>query len=482
MVPLGVHGDGVAYMGVNRAGGKSLEVLSWSSLLTQGPTRSSTFLLFLLVKSVAKDSGFSQTWPRAWKALCWSFQALATGKWPMLDWDNNEFDKATIDYQLRGSDLADGLCGVIFVLRADLDFLSNHFHLNNPGSNNPCALCQASRSLDSCPWTDCNAQAGWRDTVWKSSEWLAEHPTCHPFFRMSGSGLDLVFPDLMHTKHLGTDQFLLGSVLVWLIKHFLGGTKQQNLNEVWNFIQTWYKDCSLMTVLGSLEIHSLYLVVWKSTVFEDSADLSTKSPRKDVAWNLEAWVMDALEENPSKKKRLANLKETMLKGSPFPKLHAKAAETKALIQPVSLALQHFRDQRPGDKDLVDLMVTALECSHSIDVLVDDLQSFSVPPAAGRELERLVNRMNVGITKLCLHFHSSGIFLFNFVPKNHYLIHLAQLGKHMSPKLAWCYQGEDLMRKVKVMAVGSFNATPPRMLGNKILDKYLVGLSHVLSQS
>ena len=37
------------------------------------------------------------------------------------------------------------------------------------------------------------------------------------------SGIDLVFPDLMHTKHLGTDQLLLGSVLTWLVASLLEG-------------------------------------------------------------------------------------------------------------------------------------------------------------------------------------------------------------------------------------------------------------------
>ena len=170
----------------------------------------------------------------------------------------------------------------------------------------------------------------------------------------------------------------------------------------------------------------------------------------------------------------------MLTGSPFPKLHAKAAEVKALIEPVSLALQHFRDQ-PGDTALLDSMVAVLDASHAIDVLVDGLEGFAVSPAAGAELENLVYRMNVGITRLCHWFHNRGEFLFNFVPKNHYLMHLAQLGRHMSPKLAWCYQGEDLMQKVKVLAQGSFDGTSPKELGNKILDKYVVGVCQVLSK-
>ena len=176
------------------------------------------------------------------------------------------------------------------------------------------------------------------------------------------------------------------------------------------------------------------------------------------------------------------LKETMLKGAPFPKLHAKAAETKALLKPVSDALVHFSDQDPEQRPVIDGIVAVLNDSHAIDVLVDGLTGYSVSASKGRELVALVSRLNIGTTRLCHYFHSKALFLFNFVPKNHYLFHLAELGRHMSPKLAWCYKGEDLMQKVKVLAQGSFRGTPIKILGNKVLAKYLVGLSQALAGS
>ena len=130
--------------------------------------------------------------------------------------------------------------------------------------------------------------------------------------------------------------------------------------------------------------------------------------------------------------------------------------------------------------LLRSMAQLLELSLSIDVLVSGVDGFTCTPAEGARLKALVLDMNVGISKLCHHFHNQGLFLFNFVPKNHYLFHLAELGQHMSPKLAWCYQGEDLMNKIKVLAQGSFRGTPSKKLGNKILAKYLVGLAHALS--
>ena len=85
IVPLAVHGDGVQYMQVGRAGGKGLEVLSWCSLLAKGPTKVSNFLMFMVVKSVIKAMGVDKTWGKAWKVLAWSFAALAEGKFPVSE-------------------------------------------------------------------------------------------------------------------------------------------------------------------------------------------------------------------------------------------------------------------------------------------------------------------------------------------------------------------------------------------------------------
>ena len=50
------------------------------------------------------------------------------------------------------------------------------------------------------------------------------------------------------------------------------------------------------------------------------------------------------EHGPADGKMLSTLKDTMLKGNPFPKLHAKAAEIKHIIQPVSAFLTEHKDK------------------------------------------------------------------------------------------------------------------------------------------
>ena len=190
----------------------------------------------------------------------------------------------------------------------------------------------------------------------------------------------------------------------------------------------------------------------------------------------------SLQEHPeqAKKKRLNHLKETMLKGSPFPRLRAKAAEAKSLLEPVASALHHFKDQDPSQIGAINAMVQVLTDSRNIDVLIDDMRDFKPSAPQAVKLEQLVLSMNLGFTKLCHMFRQQGLFLFNFLPKNHYLFHLVHLARFLSPRLAWCYQGENLMHKVKVLAQGSFRGTPSKTLGNKVLRKYLLVLSYALS--
>ena len=244
VIPIAMHGDGVQYMAVGRAGGKTLEVLSWGSLLAKGPTQMTNFLTYLVVKSVVKSFGFLKTWQRIWKVLLWSFKALAEGRWPSRDWNGLPFqDKESLDYQKQGELLAEGFSAVLFLLKADLEFLATHFLLEHPGSNTPCCLCQANRDMQSRPWTDCRKVAAWRSTNWTLETWPEHHPKKHPAFSVPhGIGIDMVFPDLMHCKHLGADQVLVGSVVSWLMEEFLRGSAKENVEYIWAYVKQWHKD------------------------------------------------------------------------------------------------------------------------------------------------------------------------------------------------------------------------------------------------
>ena len=58
--------------------------------------------------------------------------------------------------------------------------------------------------------------------------------------------------DLMHTKHLGTDAYFLGSVLAYLIDHQMAATPGENIKQLWEAIKTAYKELKSSSQFGNL--------------------------------------------------------------------------------------------------------------------------------------------------------------------------------------------------------------------------------------
>ena len=120
-VPLGIHGDGAPVLQVGKAGAKSYETYSLQSMLASGPTNEIKMLLF----GIFGDNISESTMRVIWKRLTWSLYFLYKGVWPTVDWDKNAWtaDNPT-ERRLAGTDLADGLFGVLMCLKGDLDYFT----------------------------------------------------------------------------------------------------------------------------------------------------------------------------------------------------------------------------------------------------------------------------------------------------------------------------------------------------------------------
>ena len=198
VIPIGVRRDGVSYVQARAAGAKTLEFLRWASMLAQGPTMTSNILMLLIFKSVVKESGFDLTWVKNLEDTAMESDR-STGRWPEKDFDGSDFaDQDSMDYVQKGKPLADGFAAVAFVFRSD-------------------PLPVSSRSIPGLTSMD-RLQVG-SNMAPDYLDRAEVTPTPHQFFRILGTGLDLVCPDLMHCRHLGTDQVLLGTVLstTWVV-------------------------------------------------------------------------------------------------------------------------------------------------------------------------------------------------------------------------------------------------------------------------
>ena len=66
-----------------------------------------------------------------------------------------------------GQYLAGGFCGILFVVRGDLEWMNKHFALSHPSSRHPCSLCCCSNTGEEdelYPWTDINDPPSWLPT------------------------------------------------------------------------------------------------------------------------------------------------------------------------------------------------------------------------------------------------------------------------------------------------------------------------------
>ena len=70
---------------------------------------------------------------------------------------------------------------------------------------------------------------------------------------------------------------------------------------------------------------------------------------------------------------------------------------------------------------------------------------------------------------------------NYTIKNHYLLHtgLDAAKSGISPRLSFCYEGEDFMSIVKTLCVSSHRRVESAKLLDKVMPKYLLGLDLIL---
>ena len=72
------------------------------------------------------------------------------------------------------------------------------------------------------PWSDFRTEpeAEWMSQTFSPQQWIELNPARQLLFRIPGVTIWTVWADWMHTKYIGTDQYLFGSIL-WLIVYKL---------------------------------------------------------------------------------------------------------------------------------------------------------------------------------------------------------------------------------------------------------------------
>ena len=114
---------------------------------------------------------------------------------------------------------------------------------NFSNANMPCALCRTSLT-GSNSWSNFRKDAPWRGQQWSFSGWKRWPSRCsNPLFTLPGVSAFSISLDYMHSKYLGTDQYVFGSILALLTcSGMMPATPDRNVDTLHKFIQRWYRD------------------------------------------------------------------------------------------------------------------------------------------------------------------------------------------------------------------------------------------------
>ncbi len=416
-IPLGLHGDGVSVIGINKSWGKSVDALSWCSLLSKGSTLTTNFLIYLMWWQFVIDAANMNIWNAFTNKLAWSFYWLFVGKWPTRDENGNQYDPESVLGQKGGTPLAGGFYAVLWLLKGDLEYMSKAWGFANPGAAERCSCCQA--NITDVPWTDGRPDAVWRSTVWTLGTWLARFPDRPVLFKqVPGLSILSFIPDIMHTMHLGTYKYFLGSVLELLTHHVMDESPEKNLDRIWQMIQKAYRDNRISEKFDQLKV-SMY-------------------------------------------KRAGQ----------FPSLKGKAAEVRHLLKPMLVVCEHFLDNTIKQHKEIKL---ALRMAIQMETTLDDhVGDFALPASVAATFSKAAEAfVNLNIS---LRNHFKETLLFHFTIKYHYMYHIADMARYINPRCGWCYAGESLMHRVRILIQSSCRGVPAHAIGDKALKKYCLALA------
>ena len=244
-IPIAVHGDGAPVQGVGKQWSMSADTWSLTSLIARGPT----MLYYLVIAMLWQNALATNSVELFFNELAWSFLWMEAGVWPRTDARGQPWPAGSEDARRAGSPLAGGFRGTLFLLIGDLEYIYKFLKLEHFGSMTPCALCRCCKSVAARAWTNCAVDGPWRTTMWDNyREWHENHPRCSVIFKRLQLGAYTFYPDWMHSKHLGSDQYVYASIIKYLIDQVLERFDDEKAayNWVMGLIRVKYKDLCLL--------------------------------------------------------------------------------------------------------------------------------------------------------------------------------------------------------------------------------------------
>ena len=425
-IPCRLYGDGTPATGVGKAWSKCVDSIIFSScLVTTGcPWLICYIIAFIYELLMYKDEyGNHLTEDAVWREIVWSLYWAYMGEWPDRG-PNNDLYTDPLNCGRAKTPLMGFLFIVIWVLQGDLDYMFKRLFLANYQGANPCSLCRCNSS--DVPWTDHrDGLAQWQLQQWTAIAYAHAHPHRHRVLRhVPGVGIHSYVPDIMHSKHLGTDKSFVGSALRNLTHYILPHGPGRNLRDMWKSIKLEYKAQKTST-------------------------------------------------------RFQYLTHNMIQGASkkVPELSGKAAQIRSLV-PVLIKV--WSDYMDVNNDQHRDVLTGLMCSARIDTILDEHRGKPrLPPAARKEFREVCFEFAAAQAALVDYYHPTTP-LHNITTKTHYLMHIGMIASFLNPSQGACWMGEDMMRVSRRLLAASAHGSGPARTQQTGMERYCWALGFEMS--
>jgi hypothetical protein len=411
-VPLILHGDGASF-----SNSESLETASFGALLHKGSTWSSKYVCATWVSSAAVPGG-GGTWDQIWAVLVWSFNAMRAGRHPATNHLGAVWPRLSFGARMAGKELTPGgHVGVVHAITGDMAWLAERLRITrfNPGSTEPCELCCCNRTTT--PFKDLTAAATWRATVKLPPQPLS---STAPMWNILGVTIFTVRLDAMHVLDLGVLQHFAGSFFFELIydAEVAGASLQERMQNLWLQVRDLYVHHQTSARLSRLRIRDF---------------CNPGSPHQD-----------------------------------FPHLRGiKAAPARGLLPVIASLCERYCDHSPAK-------ICRQRCASNL------VEFYKVLYGAGPVLTdvEVTAAQNHFQTAMDAYFRLSANAasiqhrpLYNIVNKMHFGLEIARQTRWLNPTYCWTYGWEDLVGRVKNVAVRSKDGTGPLKVPGRFFHKY-----------
>ena len=317
--------------------------------------------------------------------------------------------------------LADGYFAVCNSVLGDLDYMCKVLLLpRSTTEKGPCPLCRC-RGKGPYTWCDFRPEALWRTVQWTTAERRAwPERSKSPLWDMENFSPWVIALDWMHMKYLGHDQLVYGSIFSLLTKFAMGGgSPLANLQILWRDIQSYY---------NSHQVPCRFRYLNKMSMFQ----------RKE---------------------------------GQYPKLRGKAAEIKWLFGPMLYLWEKYH--KPALQVHRQILLY-LKLNYQVEeALVIHREALALPPEAASNFENSVTTMMLLLTSIAEHFLADR--LFNITQKAHFIQHISILARFVSPRMTWCFVGEDMQKRMSTLAKTCVAGQQPGQTVVKMLARYRIGL-------